>query len=61
MLDSLHRAFIENIRSGRTISITVNKGFDDEFTLRTPPSSDGKKLAHDIAMAFQDYFNKAKQ
>lgn len=62
MLDSASRYFIERVRGAQTVSIIVNEGKEDELRIRTQPSIGRvRKLTHDIALAFQDYFNNMRK
>ncbi len=58
MLDRASRYYVERVRGAQTVSIIVNEGKEDELRIRTQLDTGGiKKLTHDIALAFQDYFN----
>ena len=60
MLDVAHRYYVERVRGAQTVSIIVNEGKEDELRIRTQLAKGRvKKLTHDIALAFQDYFNNA--
>ena len=62
MLDLASRYYVERVRGAQTVSIIVNEGKEDELRIRTQPDTGGiKKLTHDIALAFQDYFNIARK
>lgn len=60
MLDCADRTRVEAIKRARTISIVINQGADDELTLTIRGGQDIKKLTHDIAISFQDFFNRRR-
>ena len=58
MLDRASRYYVERVRGAQTVTIIVNEGGKDELRIRTQPKVRGiKKLAHDLALGLQDYFN----
>ena len=52
------RNLIEDIKRARTIRIVINEGTDDEKFFKSKPWHNNKKLAHDVAIAVQDYLVK---
>ena len=58
MLDRADRAYVEAIKRAKTVSIVINEGRCDELTLTCRQDVRNiRKLSHDIALAFQGYFN----
>ncbi len=58
MLDRADRAYVEAIKRAKTVSIVINEGRDDELTLTCRQDVRNiRELSHDIALAFQGYFN----
>ena len=58
MLDRADRAYVEAIKRAKTVSIVINEGRGDELTLTCRQDVRNiRKLSHDIALAFQEYFN----
>ena len=65
MLDQNQRRMVEDIKDAKTLKITVGGGKYDDYgdVMLTFDMSirDIRKLRHDIALALQDYFNKANR
>ena len=62
MLDGVERKFVEVVRHARKIKVVVNEGSSDELRLTFDEAKyDIRKLTHDVALAIQDYLNKAKR
>ena len=58
MLDRAERAYVEAIKRAKMVSIVINEGRGDELTLTCRQDVRNiRKLSHDIALAFQEYFN----
>ena len=62
MLDKTQRAMVEGIKDADTLKITVGGGrieyLELKFDMRRFPIRD---LRHNVALAVQDYFNKANK
>jgi len=58
MLSNADRILVERIRRAKSIKIVINEDSDDQTTLAARPRiKDIRKLAHEVAIAWQDYLN----
>jgi len=61
MLDKIERNIIESIRRGRSIKVIVDEGSKSQLTIDSRNcKGDVVRLAHEVAIAFQYYWNNAK-
>ncbi len=58
-MDALSRRIVEMVKGAKRISIGFTEGEEDGLTLHFDSrKKDIRKLAHDIALALQDYMNE---
>lgn len=62
MLDKYQRAMVEGIKDADTLKITVGGGKIDYLELKFDMRRFNiRELRHNVALAVQDYFNKANR
>lgn len=59
MLSRADRTKVEMIRGAQSIKVIVNEGLDGYLLIESKPNKikNIKKLAHEMAIAWQDYLN----
>lgn len=61
MIIRTERQIVEFLKRAKRIKITAEGECGTILELKPPPVQNSKKLKHDLALAFQDYFNNAKR
>lgn len=61
MITRTERQIVEFLKRAKRIKITEEGECGTILELKPSPVQNSKKLKHDLALAFQDYFNNAKR
>ena len=61
MITRTERQIVEFLKRAKRITITAEGECGTLLEFKPSPVQDSRKLKHDLALAFQDYFNNIKR